>query len=197
MRLVGGRVVLRDWVPDDDARLAWSLAPQRRWHETNGPYFGRPSDEDAARQLDGFRRLSTTDPATLPTPRGMLGVEDAADGVLVGMVTWYWEDERTDWRRLGVVIHDEHRWGRGLGTEAMALWTSYLFDRTDALRLDFATYSGNPGMLAVGQRLGFVEEGRFRSARRWSGGVHDAVVMGVLRGEWEGLRGSWPFRLEP
>ncbi|MFC3451257.1 GNAT family N-acetyltransferase [Amycolatopsis speibonae] len=60
-----------------------------------------------------------------------------------------------------------------------------LVRRTDTLRLDFDTFSGNPGMIAVGRRLGFAEEGRFRRARRWPGGVHDAVVYGVLREEWD------------
>lgn len=97
---------------------------------------------------------------------------------MIGQVTWYWESEQTDWRRLGLAIYDERHWGGGLGTDAQRLWTDYLFARTDTLRLDFATFSGNPGMIAVGQRLGLAEEGRFRRARRWSGGVHDAVVYG-------------------
>ncbi|EME63778.1 GNAT family N-acetyltransferase [Amycolatopsis decaplanina] len=86
---------------------------------------------------------------------------------------------------MGLVSYDERYWGGGFGTEALRMWTTYLFSRTDALRLDFATYSGNPGMITPGRRLGFVEEGRFRRARRWSGGVHDAVVYGALREEWD------------
>lgn len=43
-------------------------------------------------------------------------------------------------------------------------------------------------MIAAGRKLGFVEEARFRKARRWSGGVHDSVVMGVLREEWDATR---------
>jgi RimJ/RimL family protein N-acetyltransferase len=39
-------------------------------------------------------------------------------------------------------------------------------------------------MIAVGRKLGFTQEAVFRQARRWSGGVHDAIVFGVLRSEW-------------
>ena len=75
-------------------------------------------------------------------------------------------------------------------TEALVLWTRYLFDRTDGLRLDFATYSGNLEMLAVGRRAGHTEEALLRQARRRAGGVHDAVGMGVLRAEWIANRES-------
>lgn len=183
MRIDGRGVLLRDWEPGDDARLAELLVPERPWHETNGPYFGRPTAQDLA----GLRRrlLEVAQSQALPEPRTSLAVVRSSDDLLVGTVTWYWESEETDWRRLGIVLWDESVWGQGLGREALTLWTDYLFASTDALRLDLATYSGNPGMIALAKRAGFVEEARLRRARRWAGGVHDAVVLGVLREEWD------------
>lgn len=184
MRLDGERVTLRDWRSDDAGRLSELLVPERPWHDTNGPYFARPTAQD----LDGMRRrlLDRAEQKMLPDPRDTLAVVRRSDDLLVGIVSWYWESEETDWRRLGIVLWDETVWGQGLGGEALSLWTSYLFDTTDALRLDLATYSGNPAMIATATRAGFVEEGRMRKARRWAGGVHDAVVLGVLREEWAG-----------
>ncbi|WP_181770406.1 GNAT family N-acetyltransferase [Amycolatopsis pittospori] len=181
--LKGHKVWLRDWRPVDLEPLRDLLDPARPWHETNGPYFGRPTAADA-----DSKALKLVAPSTdLPDPRTSLAVTDLNNGRLIGQVSWYWESAQTDWRRLGLVIYDERYWGGGFGTEALRLRTTYLFSRTDALRLDFATFSGNPGMIAIGRRLGFVEEARFRRARRWAGGVHDAVVYGVLREEWEQL----------
>ena len=180
----GEQLLLRDWVPSDRERVHSLLSADRPWHRTNGPYFGAPSAEDMSALAD---RYVTDSPHQDDGVRTMLGIETA--GVLVGAVTWYWESKATDWRRMGISIHDETYWGRGLATEAMALWTSYLFQNTDALRLDLATYSGNPGMVAVARRLGFTEEARMRKARRWAGGVHDSLVFGVLREEWENRRG--------
>lgn len=175
----GERVTLRDWAPADGDRLAELLVPERPWHDTNGPYFPRPT---AAELADLRRRLlEQAGSETLPTPRTSLAVVRRSDDLLVGIVTWYWESEETDWRRLGLVLWDEACWGQGLGSEALSLWTDYLFDVTDALRLDVATYSGNPAMIATALRAGFVEEARMRKARRWAGGVHDAVVLGILR----------------
>ncbi len=174
------RVLLRDWVPADADRVADLLRADRPWHRTNGPYFGAPTAEGMAELA---HRYVADSPHTDGGVRTMLGIETG--GVLIGAVSWYWESKETDWRRMGIGIHDEAYWGQGLATEALALWTDYLFRATDALRLDLATYSGNPGMIAVAQRLGFVEEARLRRARRWAGGVHDSVVYGVLREEWQ------------
>lgn len=181
--LDGERVGLRDWAHDDGDRLAELLVPERPWHDTNGPYFPRPTATELT-DLRG-RLLEEAGSESLPTPRTSLAVVRRADDLLVGIVTWYWESEATDWRRLGVVLWDESCWGQGLGGEALALWADYLFETTDALRLDLATYSGNPAMIAAARRAGFVEEARMRKARRWAGGVHDAVVLGILREDWE------------
>jgi RimJ/RimL family protein N-acetyltransferase len=123
--------------------------------------------------------------ADQPVPRPTLAIADLDTDAAFGFVSWYFESRPTDWRRMGIVVFDDTRWGGGVGSEALRLWTTYLFDTTDTRRLDFATYSGNPAMCAIGRRLGFVEEARFREARAWAGEVHDGLVYGVLRAEWE------------
>ncbi len=190
-RLQDGPVRLRDWTAADLAALPGLLDPCRPWHDTNGPYFDRMRAQDVPAVVAQHAELVNV-AGRLPTPRHSLAVAEVGAGGdrLIGRVSWYWESEPTDWRRMGLVLYDESCWGRGYGTRALRLWTAYLFATTDALRLDFATYSGNPGMVGVGRRLGFTEEGRFRRARRWAGGVHDAVVMGVLREEWPSGQGA-------
>lgn len=153
LRLDGSRVTLRDWEPGDADRLAELLTPERPWHDTNGPYFGRPTAAGLDAMRDRLLALARTE--TLPVPRTSLAVVRRADDLLVGTVTWYWESEETDWRRLGIVLWDETCWGQGLGGEALSMWTDYLFGVTDALRLDLATYSGNPAMIALATRAGF------------------------------------------
>lgn len=180
MRIAGRRAVLRDWTPGDVARYREWLRPEHDWHDTNGPYFGRPNEAEADRAAARAREVL----ARPPVPRTMLVVCRPDDDTLVGMVNWYWECRETDWRRIGIGLYDPTVRGHGLGTEALRLWTAYLFDSTDALRLDLSTYSGNVAMCRAAQAAGFVLEGRLRAARRWSGGVHDAMIYGVLRDEW-------------
>jgi RimJ/RimL family protein N-acetyltransferase len=184
VRIAGSSVVLRDFVASDVPVLREWLRPHHEWHRWDGPYFARPSPEVA----DAIcARLSTRiDTGSLPTPRDRLAITRPSDDALLGQVSWYWESEETDWRRIGVVLYDPASWSGGLGTEAVALWTTYLFESTDIVRLDYATWSGNKRMCRVGQKLGWTEEARFRQARVVNGQRFDSVVYGVLRSEWMG-----------
>jgi RimJ/RimL family protein N-acetyltransferase len=192
--------------PDLDAFRAW-LRPEHDWHRWDGPYYPVPTDEQADALVATLARkngLEWPTPAAPAPPSGDAATAGSAapappsgdeglppsrlvvdvDGELVGTVAWYWESRETEWARMGVTVYDPAVRGRGIGRAALALWTSFLFERTPWVRLDFATWSGNLAMLGVGKALGFVEEARFRHARVVDGVRHDSVVMGVLRDEW-------------
>lgn len=121
-----------------------------------------------------------------PDPRDRLVVARPDDDRFLGLVSWHWKSRETDWRRIGIVLHDPASRSGGIGTEAVALWTTYHFASTDIVRLDYSTWCGNARMCGVGQKLGWTEEGRFRQARTVNGNRYDSVVYGVLRSGWEG-----------
>jgi RimJ/RimL family protein N-acetyltransferase len=162
------------------------LEPHHEWHQWDGPYYPLPT---AAESDETVRMLSERisrgfDPcAELPPTR--LVVARTSDDQLIGTVNWYWESQETNWARMGISLFDPAVRGQGIGTQALELWTGYLFACTDWARLDFATWSGNLGMMQVGRKLGFTQEGRFRKARIVRGEYFDSVVYGVLREEWE------------
>lgn len=112
-------------------------------------------------------------------------IADRATDTLLGVVSWYYESEVSDWRRVGITVFDSSHRGRGVGLEALQLWASYLFESTGIRRLDFATWSGNTAMCRVGEKAGWREEGRFRDAWVVERAVYDAVVFGITRGEWK------------
>ncbi len=190
VRIEGDRVRLRDWRAEDVDRLAGWFVPGAAWKEFDAPYYPLP-DAAGRRQYLASRRASAG-ADDLPTPRTDLVIADPETDHLVGQVSWSFESQESDWRRMGIVLFDPARWGGGRGTEAIELWTSYLFATTDVVRLDYATWSGNIGMLRIGHKLGFVEEARFRKARDVNGCRYDSVVMGVLREDWPAARSAEP-----
>ncbi|GAA3211335.1 GNAT family protein [Oerskovia jenensis] len=179
---VGHAARLRGWRPADLAVFREWLRPHHEWHEWDGPYYPVPDDAQADARVAAIAQTPHGVVDGLP-PRSAVIAD--ADDHLVGTVSWYWESQETAWARMGIGVYDPAVRGRGIGREALALWTTYLFSATDWARLDFATWSGNAPMLGVGRRLGFVEEGRFRDARIVRGRRYDSVVMGVLRSEWD------------
>ncbi|GII99486.1 RimJ/RimL family protein N-acetyltransferase [Sediminihabitans luteus] len=180
--VVGERCVLRAGREDDEAMLREWLRPHHEWNRWDAPYLPRATDAEAARYAHAVAHPPADDGTGLPPSRAV--VADPASGELLGVVSWYWESEPTGWARLGVVLYDPAVRGQGIGREALALWTSLLFDRTDWVRLDLATWSGNTAMCATARSLGFVEEARFRDARVVGGVRYDSVAYGVLRDEW-------------
>jgi RimJ/RimL family protein N-acetyltransferase len=169
---------------DVDTYRRW-LQPDKEWHRWNGPYGDlitvQEADAACARLAGSIEDGSYAMQA--PVQRAAIVTAEAPDQ-LIGTVSWHWEAEESDWRRMGLAVYDPGIRGRGIGTAAFRVWTGYLFATTDVVRLDYATWSGNERMLAVGRRLGFTEEGRFRDAREVRGERYDSVVMGVLRREW-------------
>ena len=186
-QLTGSRVVLRDWRRNDLAPYREWLQPHHEWHAWDGPYFPRPTDAQAEQRRNDLRRRIDAD--DWPTPRTTLVIADRVSDLRLGSVTWYYESEETDWRRIGVVLYDPRSWSGGRGTEAVARWADYLFSATEIVRLDFATWSGNSGMCRIGGKLGWTEQARFRDARVVRGQRYDSVVYGVLRDEWVGRTG--------
>lgn len=195
--LTGSRVILRDWTPRDiEALRRWIVPPltgMHAWQLYDGPYYSRWTAEGA----DGWcgSLAKRADDGDWPAVREHLAIADAASGEFIGQVSWYWHERPSagsedgtallPWRRLGLAIYDPAHWSGGYGTEALTLWTDYLFGATDSDRLDFATWSGNEGMCRIGAKLGFTEEARFRKARKVRGELYDDVAFGVLREEWE------------
>ena len=175
-------VTLRDWRLDDIPIYRRWLEPGHEWQNWDGPYCRRPTETES--DVAAARLTQRVARGDWPTPRRQLVIAASDTDALLGTVSWYFESEESDWRRMGIVLYDPASWSGGLGTEALALWTDYLFATTDVVRLDFSTWSGNVGMCRIGQKLGFTEEARYRQARSVRGERFDSVVYGVLRSEW-------------
>jgi RimJ/RimL family protein N-acetyltransferase len=159
--------------------------PDQDWHLWDGPFFAKmtPSEVDQAMSRLATEVSDGTLNTTRPVRRAVI-VRSADPDAVVGSVSWHWESEESDWRRMGITVYDPATRGQGVGTAALRVWTDYLFATTEVVRLDYSTWSGNTRMLGVGRKLGFTEEARFRDAREVRGERYDSVVMGVLRREW-------------
>lgn len=116
-----------------------------------------------------------------------LMVVDNASGQLVGEVVlnhWDRGSRACSFRTLlGPAGRD-----RGLGTEAMRLFIDYAFTNLPLHRIELEVYSFNPRAQRVYEKVGFVVEGRRRQAHQFDGERVDAIIMGLLRSEWQAAR---------
>lgn len=167
-------ITLRPAHPNE-ARTLFELVTQNtEWIRWNGPYipYTSPTFENYESRM--FVRLREGERARVID----------VDGEPVGVVTYHWSDERTRWLEVGAILYDSARWGQGIGTEALSLWVTHLFESHEIARVGMTTWSGNERMMACAERMGFVLEGRLRKVRYHDGEYHDSIKYGVLREEW-------------
>ena len=110
--------------------------------------------------------------------------------VVCGIVSYYFEDEQKKWLEVGIVLHEAHNWSRGIGTRALEIWITHIFDSLPLVRVGLTTWSGNERMIRVGEKLGMKMEARIRKVRYYDGNYYDSIRMGILREEWETLEPS-------
>jgi len=83
---------------------------------------------------------------------------------------------------LGIHLSPEHR-EQGMGAEAQALMSQYLFDTYSVQRLEAETDVENIAAQKLLEKAGFQKEGVLRQAQWRSGQWHDLVKYSKLRGE--------------
>jgi RimJ/RimL family protein N-acetyltransferase len=181
----GSKVVLRRFMPRDVDRWIHSRT-HGKWRHYDAPWEGvhdSLTPEDEAKWRERVLRLSASD--RMPTPRAVIA---GPDGIMIGSVNAYVAQGTTDELYVGIGIYEDDLWGQGLGTEALWLWVDHLFANTEHHRIGLTTWSFNPGMMRVAEKVGFVPEGVEREVREWQGEHLDRVQYGMLRREWQEKR---------
>jgi len=80
--------------------------------------------------------------------------------------------------------------GTGLGRRLVPAIMDWVFENTQANRLELDCSTQNPRALRVYEREGFVREGVVREVYRMEDGSYlSSVLFSILRREWEALRG--------
>ena len=180
--LAGSKIILRDWQSEDLASYEQWQKPGQAWQKLDGPYYQSDKDESAEKAARVQKIISEN---AFPSPRMNLVIADKLNNKMLGTVSSYWESKETNWLCIGITIYDPQTWGKGIGAEAMKLWIDYLFEnRSEIVRLDMRTWSGNGGLMHLAKKLGFTQEACFRKARIVDGQYYDGLGYGLLRDEW-------------
>lgn len=183
-KYIKDNLIIRSFKTEDMHRL-WELSAKDEdyaWTKTNAPYF----EEFKQMSWEEFEKEEAIYYVNKLNIRGVWISEE-----MIGLVSFYWESEATRWIQMGIVIHNPEYWGMGIGEILFQIQGDYLFSTyPDIERVGFTTWSGNPGMMRVGQKLGMRQEARIRKARYYKGEYHDSLSYGITREEWDVLYSS-------
>jgi len=185
----GDRLILRDRLPSDvDSFIHWQTHGE--WRLLDAPWEGVASSLTAEQEADLRSRFIQSCVEELSSPRKTAIIVTKANRLL-GWVNRYDEDRAPDTWMVGIDIAEDDALNRGFGKEALSLWLDYLFSGSSVHRIGLDTWSLNPRMVRVAERLGFVPEGAQREVLRWNGQWLDFLHFGILRTEWEERKAKW------
>jgi RimJ/RimL family protein N-acetyltransferase len=111
------------------------------------------------------------------------GIADRGTNAVLGTCTLTHFSTIHERSEIGFAIRQE-RWGRGLGSEAVAAVVAFAFETLNLHRVEADVDPRNERSLRLLERLGFRREGYLRERYYINGERQDAVVMGLLRSEW-------------
>jgi len=173
----GSRVLLRLATEKDLADYErWSNPSLPAW-QFDGPWF----NDDHSVMLRRRQKWLKSNPQP---PHSFLEI-DTTDGVHIGWVCVYHDEHDPHMTEVGIDLPEDTYWGQGLGTEALRLWIDYLFETRYFTRIGFSTWSGNPGAIGIGCKLGFRLEATIRNGCQVRGKFYDRIKMGILKREWD------------
>jgi RimJ/RimL family protein N-acetyltransferase len=110
---------------------------------------------------------------------------ETLEGGPIGNLGLHAIDEAQGRATLGVSIGEKEQWGRGYGTEAIRQALRYGFEEMGLRRIDLQVDEDNRRGLRCYEKCGFVREGLLRAHRIRKGRPVNAVVMAILREEFE------------
>ena len=105
-------------------------------------------------------------------------------GAVVGRCDLFDIDRVSGTGRIGVTVDADHQ-DAGIGTESVMLLLRYAFRDLGLRRVWCDILADNRPSIRMCEKCGLREEGRLRAHYWYDGAQRDAVVMGILREEWE------------
>jgi RimJ/RimL family protein N-acetyltransferase len=165
-KLEGERIELRRHARENYHLYAEWYGDPEIWHLTS--WASSPLSRSAVERLFEDRELSNTDDSFAIHIRGEdepIGANESAE--------------------LSVIVGHQDDRHRGYGTEAIDRLLRYAFEELGLNRIGLSVFEFNEEAISAYEKLGFVVEGRFRQAIKRRSGFHDAILMSILKSEWE------------
>ena len=172
--LIGSRVILRPYQPDD-AQLLFDA--------TNDPVVNRLTGTQQTFTLDQIQRYIANSIAA--AARAGFIITDAASAEPVGEIVLMDIDDVNRSAALRIAIFYEQNFGKGYGTEALRLVVGYGFEQRHLHRISLDVFDFNPRAIHVYEKIGFRREGTQRDTLFYDGAFHSSIMMAILEDDWK------------
>lgn len=106
------------------------------------------------------------------------------DGSMLGYINFFKTTGYYEALEIGYILFKESERGKGYATEALQLFTNYLFEAKKITRLEVRVNVTNCGSKRVAEKCGYLFEGVNRGAFRKAGVLQDMEIYGMTIEDW-------------
>jgi RimJ/RimL family protein N-acetyltransferase len=106
------------------------------------------------------------------------------DDELIGECGLHFIDHYRGSCHLGIALGREY-WAKGFGQDAVRTLVAFAFRDLNMRKVGLEVLADDERAVGAYRKAGFVEEGRLRAHSWFEGAFHDALVMAILREEWQ------------
>ncbi len=123
-------------------------------------------------------------------------VRDRESNKIIGCTRYFNVDEVNQRLEIGYTWYSESYQRTTVNTECKYLLLSHVFEKLDAIAVEFRTHWHNHKSRAAIARLGAKQDGVLRNHQRTADGSYrDTVVFSIINLEWPAVRQSLMFKL--
>jgi RimJ/RimL family protein N-acetyltransferase len=174
-KLEGERIELRRHARENYHLYAEWYGDPEIWHLTS--WAPSPLSRSAVERLFEDREISNTDDS--------FAIHIRDEDEPIGVISLMNKSEANESAELSVIVGHQDDRHRGYGTEAIDRLLRYAFEELGLNRIGLSVFDFNEEAISAYEKLGFVEEGCIRQAIKRRSGFHDAILMSILKSEWE------------
>jgi len=174
-KLEGETVELRRHARANYGLYAGWYGDSEIWHLTS--WAPSPMNRPSVEKLFEDRELSPVDDS--------FAIHVKEEDEPVGVISLMNISDANESAELSIIVgHPDDR-HQGYGTEAIELLLGYAFKELGLNRVGLSAFEFNDEAIAAYEKLGFAVEGRYRQAIKRNSRFYDAILMSVIKGEWQ------------
>jgi RimJ/RimL family protein N-acetyltransferase len=140
------------------------------------PYVAMP--KTAENELEWYESASKS------KDEYVFGIRTLEENTLLGTCSVFDLNHASRNGEVGIYIGDPENWGKGYGSDAMAVLIRFGFMDLNLHRIELHVFSYNARAIKAYEKVGFVQEGALREALYRDGAYHDIHIMSILQREW-------------
>jgi RimJ/RimL family protein N-acetyltransferase len=145
------------------------------WHLTS--WAPSPMNRPSVEKLFEDRELSSVDDS--------FAIHVKEEDEPVGVISLMNISDANESAELSIIVgHPDDR-HQGYGTEAIELLLGYAFEELGLNRVGLSAFEFNDEAIAAYEKLGFAVEGRYRRAIKRNSRFYDAILMSIIKSEWQ------------